>query len=89
MWSCSCPSWPEEHDPNLQHTCSIFGYPHLKTFDGSFETCSNQGAYPLIDNPFFLIQVTSTQIEIQNGAHGLALSKVSFLEINLLLKVQN
>lgn len=42
--------------------CSLFGDPHLLRFDGTLETCSEEGARPLVDNRYFLIQVTNSNV---------------------------
>ncbi|VDM48388.1 unnamed protein product [Toxocara canis] len=42
--------------------CTAFGSRHVRTFDGHFETCARSGAYPLIDNRFFLVQITHSNL---------------------------
>ena len=41
--------------------CSLYGDPHLRTFDGQFATCRSEGAWPLLDNEFVTVQVTNRQ----------------------------
>lgn len=42
--------------------CALFGDPHLKTFNNERQTCVVQGAWPLIDNDFFSVQVTNVPL---------------------------
>jgi hypothetical protein len=74
-----CPSWPSTVTQQNHKVCSLFGYPHLRTFSGTFVTCNAIGAYPLIDNPFFLIQVTNSQISIQGASQVPAVTKITLL----------
>lgn len=39
---------PSSH--RLVRYCALFGDPHLLRFDGTFETCSEEGARPLVEN---------------------------------------
>ncbi|CAB3410892.1 unnamed protein product [Caenorhabditis bovis] len=71
----NCNSWQKVNTTESQHTnkcyfnpptpnrkmkfCSFFGDPHLIRFNENFETCSENGARPLIDNRYFLVQVTN------------------------------
>lgn len=48
--------------PRAYHYCTLFGDPHLRTYDGSWQTCRISGAWPLIENEHFTIQVTSEPI---------------------------
>ncbi|KAM9852023.1 hemojuvelin [Aulostomus maculatus] len=48
----------EGRSPEYLH-CGVFGDPHIRTFNNDFQTCSMQGAWPLVDNQFLYIQVTS------------------------------
>jgi len=59
---------PEDHQ-----YCSVFGDPHLWTFDGTHHTCRMNGAWPLVDNDYLSVQVTS---EILPGG-GSAVAKVT------------
>lgn len=42
--------------------CALFGDPHLKTFMDERQTCVVQGAWPLIDNEYFSVQVTNVPV---------------------------
>ena len=39
--------------------CSLFGDPHIRTFDNNFMTCRCLGAWPMVDHPLFAVQVTN------------------------------
>ncbi len=54
---------------NHRH-CSLFGDPHLWMFTSQVQTCRILGAWPLVDNEFFTVQVT-------NGAVGAASAQVT------------
>lgn len=56
--------------------CSIFGDPHIRTFNNLFETCGLLGAWPLIENKYLTIQVTSEQA---GSGDGTAISKVTVI----------
>ncbi|KAK2151765.1 hypothetical protein LSH36_352g01020 [Paralvinella palmiformis] len=47
--------------PALRY-CALFGDPHLRTFADQFETCQIQGAWPLLDNRYLTVQVTSKAV---------------------------
>ncbi|XP_061574581.1 hemojuvelin isoform X2 [Cololabis saira] len=49
----------EGRTPEYLH-CSIFGDPHIRTFNNDFQTCAVQGSWPLIDNEYLYVQVTSS-----------------------------
>lgn len=60
--------FPQSPTPNVEcmykgpkdhQYCSVFGDPHLWTFDGTHHTCRMNGAWPLVDNEYLSIQVTS------------------------------
>lgn len=48
--------------------CSLFGSRHLRTFDGRFQTCANEGAYPVVDNQYLLIQITHSNLASAENA---------------------
>lgn len=50
-------------DDKKEHTfCGLFGDPHLRTFDGRYQTCRVRGAWQVIENPFFTIMVTNEAV---------------------------
>ena len=55
--------------PPVRKFCSLFGDPHLRTFSDQFETCKIQGAWPLLDNRYLTVQVTSKAV---NNLYGSA-----------------
>ncbi|XP_056143045.1 hemojuvelin [Lampris incognitus] len=57
--------------------CSVFGDPHIRTFNDEFQTCTVQGAWPLIDNEYLYVQVTSTPM--RGGAYATALTKITII----------
>lgn len=52
--------------------CALFGDPHLRTFNGEFQTCRAEGAWPLVENGYFLVQVTNAPVVADHGATVLA-----------------
>lgn len=57
--------------------CSMFGDPHLRTFEGQYETCRTLGAWPLIDNSYFGVQVTNDPVA--EGVDASGISKVTVI----------
>lgn len=55
--------------------CGLFGDPHLRTFYNSKQTCVVEGAWPLIDNEFVVVQVTN--VRLVDGSSATATNKVS------------
>lgn len=49
-------------NPHHFRLCALFGDPHLKTFTEERQTCVVQGAWPLIDNEYFSVQVTNVPL---------------------------
>lgn len=76
------PVYPEGPEPEKQEEitpckfngravysyCALFGDPHLVTFDGTQTTCKLEGAWPLIDNNFFTVQVTNAPLSASTKA---------------------
>lgn len=48
--------------------CALFGDPHLVTFKGDQTTCKLEGAWPLVDNAFFTVQVTNAPLSASTKA---------------------
>jgi len=61
---------PQDHE-----YCFVFGDPHLWTFDGTHHTCRMNGAWPLVNNDYFSVQVTSETLP----GGGSAVAKVTLL----------
>ncbi|CAG0897689.1 unnamed protein product [Cyprideis torosa] len=53
--------------PVFSH-CAFFGHTHLMTFKGDVHTCSLEGAWPILDNEFVAIQVTTRVSERRSVA---------------------
>lgn len=60
--------------PEYLH-CSVFGDPHIRTFNNDFHTCAVPGAWPLIDNEYLYVQATSSPA--RGGMYATVLTKVS------------
>ncbi|KAK2721121.1 repulsive guidance molecule A-like [Artemia franciscana] len=57
--------------------CSVFGDPHVITFDRRFQTCSSIGAWPLVDNQYLAVSVTNEPLV--PGSPASAISKVTVI----------
>nr|CDJ89203.1 CRE-DRAG-1 protein [Haemonchus contortus] len=57
--------------------CTLFGDPHLIRFDGTMQSCTEEGARSLMDNRHFLIQVTNSNV--RNQAHTTSVNKITLL----------
>ncbi|XP_067456322.1 hemojuvelin [Thunnus thynnus] len=66
----------EGRAPEYLH-CSVFGDPHVRTFNNDFHTCSVQGAWPLVDNEYLYIQATSSPT--RGGTYATALTKITII----------
>lgn len=60
IFGTACPLMYE--DKKEHKFCSLFGDPHLRTFNGKYQTCQIHGAWRLIENPFFGVMVTNDAI---------------------------
>ncbi|XP_074650047.1 repulsive guidance molecule A-like [Tubulanus polymorphus] len=49
-----------------QH-CGLFGDPHIRTFNGDYQTCKVAGAWPLVDNKYVTVQVTNEPVLKTDG----------------------
>ncbi|CAL8288287.1 unnamed protein product [Merluccius merluccius] len=63
--------------PRYVH-CGVFGDPHIRTFGDDFQTCAVRGAWPVIDNEYLYVQVTSTPVREAAG-RSTALTKVTVI----------
>ncbi|XP_031564496.1 RGM domain family member B-like [Actinia tenebrosa] len=57
--------------------CGLFGDPHLRTFYNSKQTCVVEGAWPLIDNEFIVVQVTN--VRLVDGFSATATNKITII----------
>ncbi|XP_059486309.1 repulsive guidance molecule B-like [Neocloeon triangulifer] len=62
--------------PEMRH-CGLFGDPHLKTFEGHFQTCRVQGAWPLIDSRYLAVQVTNEPV--RPGSYATVTTKITVI----------
>eukprot|EP00795_Rhopilema_esculentum_P006491 gene6491-11946_t len=58
--------------------CGLFGDPHLKTFSDKRQTCVVKGAWPMLNNKYFAVQVTNVLID-RNNPVATATSKITVL----------
>lgn len=74
-------------DAKKEHRfCGLFGDPHLRTFDGKYQTCRIHGAWQVIENPFFGIMVTNDAV--LNSTTATAPTKVdNYLKIFVVNKI--
>ncbi|XP_034466339.1 hemojuvelin [Hippoglossus hippoglossus] len=70
----------EGRTPEYLH-CGVFGDPHIRTFHDDFQTCSMQGAWPLMDNEYLYIQATSSPKRA--SSHGTVLTKITIIFKNV------
>ncbi|KAF3692483.1 Hemojuvelin Hemochromatosis type 2 protein -like protein RGM domain family member C Precursor [Channa argus] len=70
----------EGRTPEYLH-CSVFGDPHIRTFNHDFQTCAVQGAWPLIDNEYLYVQATSSPS--RGGTYSMALTKITVIFKNM------
>ncbi|XP_060889310.1 hemojuvelin [Labrus mixtus] len=70
----------ERRMPEYLH-CSVFGDPHVRTFNHDFQTCAVQGAWPLVDNEYLYIQATSSPT--REGTQATALTKITIIFKNM------
>lgn len=55
-------------NPHHSRLCALFGDPHLKTFMNDRQTCVVEGAWPLIENEYFSVQVTNVPLVAGSSA---------------------
>lgn len=66
-------------DPHQFRLCALFGDPHLKTFMEERQTCVVEGAWPLIDNEYFSVQVTN--VPLVRGSSATATNTVRTIKL--------
>lgn len=59
--------------------CALFGDPHLKTFTEERQTCVVKGAWPLIENEYFSVQVSN--VPLVSGSSATATNTVSIIAL--------
>ncbi|KAK0425632.1 hypothetical protein QR680_009296 [Steinernema hermaphroditum] len=75
--SSGCPFFHDIQHHSMLGYCTLFGDRHLRRFDDSFETCDVDGAFPMADNDFFVVQITQGR---RGGLQfGGAITKVSLI----------
>jgi len=47
--------------------CVVYGDPHVRAFNGHFQTCRVLGTWPLVDNDYFTVQITNSHMGWGNG----------------------
>lgn len=67
--------FPKSNISAYRH-CVMYGDPHLRNFNGQFQTCRVQGAWPFVDNDFLTVQITSGPIGVGEGTF---ISKVTVI----------
>ncbi|CAK9292822.1 unnamed protein product [Gordionus sp. m RMFG-2023] len=59
--------------------CALFGDPHLIKYDNTFETCRISKAWPLVNNPYFGVQVTSEAVIPSNTFYATAITQITVI----------
>ncbi|XP_001623735.2 repulsive guidance molecule B [Nematostella vectensis] len=57
--------------------CGLFGDPHLRTFEDAKQTCVVEGAWPLVENHFLIVQVTN--VPLVDGSSATATNKITVI----------
>lgn len=68
-----------KQDPYQYRLCALFGDPHLKTFTEERQTCVVKGAWPLIENEYFSVQVSN--VPLVSGSSATATNTVSIIAL--------
>jgi hypothetical protein len=67
--------------------CVLYGDPHLRTLDGRYQTCAIHGAWPLIDNRYVTVQVTSDRLTDSSTSGDDVIRRASVVaKVTVLLK---